>query len=187
MENKKYTTGVYKKYRKGSPKYARAIMNQFYPGTNDTIKKIKERRRLNYRNVKLGVTGTYKQAQYDINFMEIHEGLLRDIVSGAFINKKQETHSNNYISALESLGINKNLINFLKQNKNVITFGDLPTINTMYPYIYKVNRSKNGNKYRRAIEQASNVEEELEFQLSLFWGYDKNINYGGNNNEEKSS
>ena len=89
------------------------------------------------------------------------------IWSGEYLDKVTNTYAENYLNALEKNGISDDIIEFLRNNTDIIKMGAMPNITDFY-----VPSKGKGEKYHLNLDNTEEMEEALRDFLRDSWGAD---------------
>lgn len=121
-------------------------------------------------NYKQGKTMSQAFEEYDnaVKYENATLEKIRKIWSGEYIEKQTETYANNYLSALERNNVDRDIIDFLRGNKEIIKMGALMPITEFY-----VPSRQRGSKYHLNIDDSGFWNDTLREFLEDAWGLPK--------------
>lgn len=146
--------------------YYRAVSRMFGLQINkEALMRVREFRKK--EAYKQGKTFSQAVKEYEEGIKYENEVVQRayDIWSGTYFEKRMNIIADNYISALEKNGISQDIIDYLKQHKDIIKMGGMPPITEFY-----IPSKGKGKKYTLNIEGSDVLEETIRHDLNRLWG-----------------
>lgn len=108
-----------------------------------------------------------KEYEADIKYENASIQRAYDIWSGAYFEKRMTQYTDNYLKALEKNNIDSDIIDYLRDNPEIIQSGAMPAITDFY-----IPSRGKGNKYHLNIEASEQFNDTLREFLRDAWGAD---------------
>lgn len=134
----------------------------------ETLSRVRHFRQEEYYKQGKTMSQAFKEYDDGIKYENSAIEKAHRIWSGEYIEKQTETYANNYLSALERNNVDRDIIDFLRSNKEIIKMGALMPITEFY-----VPSRQRGSKYHLNIDDSGFWNDTLREFLEDAWGLPK--------------
>lgn len=156
-------------YRRGTTKYVRAVIKKYnLTSLTDARLTIRKRRNKNEYivNFKNNITGYFQRAK-DTEYLNSIKIRLSKIITGEYEDSRNATYKQSYIKMLEAYGVDKKLINAIRNSNISDVQNILPPIKNYYIYISGKRKSSKGKPYRIDINLSDELENGIKESLDI--------------------
>lgn len=134
----------------------------------ETLTRVRRFRQEEYYKQGKTMSQAFKEYDSGIKYENAVVEKAYKIWSGEYIEKQTETYATNYLSALERNNVDRDIIDFLRDNKEIIKMGALMPITEFY-----VPSKQRGKKYHLNIDDSGFWNDSLREFLEDAWGLPK--------------
>lgn len=161
-----------KQYREGSVWYVKAVLQKwgikFDPKYRQEMLKIRKK---HHQGREKGLAYTYHKLEEATNYLNAMKVFYHQIKTGNFEDSKEREYVLNYISGLQKLGIDTNLIDMLQNNPQIILSNRLPKITEFYIPSDKKYRKRYHEDYYLSVQSKDRIEQDIEKEIKEHWYY----------------
>lgn len=156
-------------YKRGTIKYVRAVIKKYNLTSLSKARVIirKRRKENGYAvNLENSITG-YFQRSKDTAYLNSLKLRLNDIITGKYEESRNTSYKESYIKMLEVYGVDKKLINAIRNNNISDVQNIFPPIKNYYIYISGKRKTSKGKPYRIDISLSDELENGIKESLDI--------------------
>lgn len=156
-------------YKRGTTKYVRAVIKKYnLTSLSKARVTIRKRRNKNEYTINLdnSITG-YFQRSKDTEYLNSLKIRLSKIITGEYEDTRNSSYKQSYIKMLEVYGVDKKLINAIRNNNITDVQNILPPIKNYYIYISGKRKTSKGKPYRIDINLSDELENGIKESLDI--------------------